>query len=106
MEEIFGRLEKIIQSPVPLTTAPIAAWLSWRAIPEIDIFPIAERWKKKNPVRTMNSLAWLDAEVATSIKQRTKTMPDVETKTAPPNPSKQRVSNVVTLLPKKYRNEA
>ncbi len=104
VEEIFRRLELIIQSPTPLTLAPITAWLSWGAIPGLDIYPVAERWKKKNPVRGMNSLVWLDEDIAKSITQRSKPMPVVEAAGAA-NKSP-RVANVITLLPKKYRNEA
>jgi hypothetical protein len=43
----------------------------------VDIYPIAQRWKKNNPDRAMNSLTWLGHDVATSIKHRTAEMPNV-----------------------------
>lgn len=76
-QEIFSSLEQIINSTTPLILAPVVAWLAWGADYELDIRPVAERWKKANPIRNMKSLAWLDEDVARSIAQRTREMPEV-----------------------------
>lgn len=78
VENIFSWLEKFLNSPHPFITAPIVAWLSWNANFESDIRPVAERWKKSNPTRAMKSLTWLDSDIARSIQQRNKPMPEVE----------------------------
>jgi hypothetical protein len=76
---IFGWLEKYFNSPSPLFTAPVAAWLSWGADFELDIKSVAERWRKANPKKVIRSLEWLDDDVAASIRKRTKPMPEQET---------------------------
>lgn len=73
--EILKSVERIIQSPTPFFTAPITAWIGWGADYELDIRPSAERWKSKNPSKAMRSLTWLDEDIAKSIKQRSKPMP-------------------------------
>lgn len=80
VHDIFTSLEKIINSPTPLFSAPIQAWLNWGADYNQDILPVAERWKKKNPKKAMNSLEWLNDDIAKSIQQRSKPMPEVTVK--------------------------
>lgn len=79
-DKIFSDLEVILQSPTPLFSSPISKWLEWGADAAIDILPSAERWKKKYPNKAMRSLAWLDEDIAASIRQRTGPMPE----TGPP----------------------
>jgi hypothetical protein len=72
---IFEWLQKFLNSPIPLFTSPIAAWLTWGADFELDIKPVAERWRKKNPKKAIRSLEWLDDDIAASIQKRAKVMP-------------------------------
>jgi len=85
--EIFEWLESFLNSTTPLLMAPVTAWLGWGADFELDVKPVAERWKRKNPDKAMNSLAWLNDEIAKSIKQRNAPMPDVELR--PPKPDEE-----------------
>jgi hypothetical protein len=76
VREIFVWLETFLNSTAPLHTAPVSAWLSWGADHHLDIKPVAERWKKSNPKKSMRSLEWLDADIAASIQKRRKPMPE------------------------------
>jgi uncharacterized protein YdaU (DUF1376 family) len=76
VEEIFQWLQKFLNSTSPLFKAPITAWLSWGADLDLDIKPVAERWRKSNPKKGIRSLEWLDDDMAASIRKRSKPMPD------------------------------
>lgn len=76
-EKIFQVCEEIISSPTPFAMAPVFAWIAWGADLEMDIRPSAELWKRKNPERAMNSLAWLNEGIARSMAQRRVGMPVV-----------------------------
>lgn len=76
VESIFKWLQVFLNSPAPLFTAPIAAWLAWGADFELDIKPVAERWRQANPKKTIRSLEWLDEDIAASIRKRSKPMPE------------------------------
>lgn len=95
--EIFSWCEKFLNSPTPLVQSPIYAWLDWGAELELDIKPVAERWRKKYPKKTINSLSWLNDGVAAAIKQRAEPMPEVATKTFRKTQEESKKSNVVTL---------
>jgi hypothetical protein len=76
VDEIFGWLQTYLNSPSPLFSAPVVAWLQWGADFALDIKPIAERWRKANPKKAIRSLEWLDDDIAASIRKRTKSMPE------------------------------
>jgi uncharacterized protein YdaU (DUF1376 family) len=81
VDKIFEWLQALFNSPTPLFSSPIVAWLRWGADFELDIKPVAQRWRKGNPKKAIRSLEWLDDDIAASIKKRTKPMPE-NTKTS------------------------
>jgi len=76
VEEIFDWLQKFLNSPSPLFTAPVSAWLAWGADFDLDIKPVAQRWRKANPQKAIRSLEWFDDDIAASIQKRLKPMPE------------------------------
>jgi len=76
VDQVFLWLQEFLNSPSPLFTSPIAAWLTWGADFELDIKPVARRWKQSNPKKAIRSLEWLDADIAASIQKRRKPMPE------------------------------
>ena len=79
VSKIYDWLTDYFNSPIPYQVAPIIAWLKWGADFELDIKPAAEAQKARE---TPRSLAWLDRRIASSIKQRSKPMPNVNGKAA------------------------
>jgi hypothetical protein len=83
VEEIFEWLQAFLNSPSPLFSSPIVAWLGWGADFHLDIRPVAERWRKVYPKKAIRSLEWLDDDIAASIKKRAKPMPETENSGGP-----------------------
>lgn len=77
VEEIYDWLMNLFQPGIPIPSAPVSAWLTWGADFELDIKPQARRYAAKHPNKPPNSLQWLDEDIAKSIKQRNKPMPEV-----------------------------
>jgi hypothetical protein len=77
VKEIFSWIESFFNSSTPLTIAPIESWLNWGAEFESDIKPVCEHWFRKNPKKHLRSLQWLDEDIAKSIRQRNKPIPEI-----------------------------
>lgn len=92
IREIFGWIEKRMNSAIPLHMAPLIAWMEWGADVELDIKPVVDRYMVKYPGAPPRSLSWLDEDIAKSIKQRQKTMPIIEVSNEK-NERNQRITN-------------
>lgn len=77
VKEIYGWLEKLFNTAIPLPIAPVYAWQEWGADFEKDIKPVAERYKAKHPDKPPRSLTFLDEPIQNSITQRNKPMPEI-----------------------------
>jgi uncharacterized protein YdaU (DUF1376 family) len=95
VERIFSWLEQFLNSPTPFFTAPVSAWITWGADFDLDIKPVAERWRKANPKKAIRSLEWLDDGIAASIRKRTKPMPEETEKETYANRNQQSKPNSV-----------
>lgn len=75
---IMGWIQNSLNSPTPYVAAPVLAWLAWGATFECDIKPTIEAHLAAGRKPPRSSLSYFDRQIAESIQQRTRAMPETD----------------------------
>ena len=75
--ELSLKIQTIVNSPIPLDTSPLRAWLEWGADPEIDIIPAIRRVLEQRGGNPPRSLKYFDGPIADAMANRNAPKPEV-----------------------------